>query len=241
MPDVHNTSGISPFSPQVQFLFFLSRYLPLHLQILEHDHICMIFFRRSYNRTCSLFAKFCVQTFRICPSSRLPVSAQSHVPSGICGSVPQCRGYIRSFSLEVIYESSSRTVPSARMMVQDPPYSVSIPKLHAADDLFFHRCFGKCYFFCIGKNVKNTSGVSFPELGQTPFSLTSVFSDIPYLYAPDVHSTISSHGRHRVSGMLASSPSAPSTVHDITVEDRHGVVFIYKPWFPCSFRLSFPL
>ena len=30
------------FSPQVQFLLFLSRYLPLHLQILEHDHICMV-------------------------------------------------------------------------------------------------------------------------------------------------------------------------------------------------------
>ena len=30
------------FSPQVQFLFFLSRYLPLHLQILEHDHICSV-------------------------------------------------------------------------------------------------------------------------------------------------------------------------------------------------------
>ena len=57
------------FSPQVQFLLFLSRYLPLHLQILEHDHICMVFFRISYNRTCNLFAQFCIQTFRICSSS----------------------------------------------------------------------------------------------------------------------------------------------------------------------------
>ena len=52
------------------------------------------------------------------------------------------------------------------------------------------------------KNAKNTSGVSFPESGQMPFSLTSIFSDIPYPYDPDVRRTISSHDRHRVSGML---------------------------------------
>ena len=36
------------------------------------------------------------------------------------------------------------------------------------------------------------------ESGQMPFSLTSIFSDIPYPYDPDVHRTISSHDRHRV-------------------------------------------
>ena len=30
-------------------------------------------------------------------------------------------------------------------------------------------------------------------------------------------------------------PFRSLTVHDITVEDRHGVVFIYKPWFPYFF------
>ena len=93
------------FSPQVQFLFFLSRYLPLHLQILEHDHICMVFFRISYNRTCNLFTQFCVQTFRIC---HLPVSAQSHVPLG-SADPSQCAVHPVFFT-GMIYESSSRTV-----------------------------------------------------------------------------------------------------------------------------------
>ena len=58
-----------PFSPQMQFLLFLSRYLPLHLQILEHDHIRMVFFGIFYDRTCNFSSHLCIQTFRICPSS----------------------------------------------------------------------------------------------------------------------------------------------------------------------------
>jgi hypothetical protein len=35
-------------------------------------------------------------------------------------------------------------------------------------------------------------------------------------------------------------PFRSLTVHDITVEDRHGVVFIYKPWFPTLSVCLFP-
>ena len=35
-------------------------------------------------------------------------------------------------------------------------------------------------------------------------------------------------------------PFRSLTVHDITVEDRHGVVFIYKPWFPALSVCLFP-
>ena len=87
-----------PLSPQVQFLFFLSRYLPLHLQIFEHDHICMVFFRISYNRTCSLFTQFCVQTFRICPSSLFPCVCAEPCSLWNLRIRPSVR-YIRSFSL----------------------------------------------------------------------------------------------------------------------------------------------
>ena len=58
-----------PFSPQMQFLFFLSRYLPLHFQIFEYDHICMVFLCIFYNRTCDLLSQLYIQAFRICPSS----------------------------------------------------------------------------------------------------------------------------------------------------------------------------
>ena len=34
--------------------------------------------------------------------------------------------------------------------------------------------------------------------------------------------------------------AAEHLVHDITVEDRHGMVFIYKPWFPALSVCLFP-
>ena len=103
VPDVHSALDI-PLSPQVQFLFFLSRYLPLHLQILEHDHICMVFFRISYNRTCNLFFQFCVQTFRICPSSLCLRRAMFPLGSA---DPSQCAVHPVFFT-GMIYESSSQ-------------------------------------------------------------------------------------------------------------------------------------
>ena len=38
--------------------------------------------------------------------------------------------------------------------------------------------------------------------GQMPFSPTSSYEDIPYLYGLNAHKTISSHGHHTVSDML---------------------------------------
>ena len=33
-----------PLSPQMQLLFLISRYLSLHLQLLEYDNVRMVFF-----------------------------------------------------------------------------------------------------------------------------------------------------------------------------------------------------
>ncbi len=84
-----------PLSPQVQFLFFLSRYLPLHLQILEHDHICMVF-----------FAYLTIAPAVFLPSSVFRRFVYAHLPC-VCAEPcslwnlrirPSVR-YIRSFSL----------------------------------------------------------------------------------------------------------------------------------------------
>ena len=45
-------------------------------------------------------------------------------------------------------------------------------------------------------------GVFSPVSGQMPFSPTSSYEDIPYLYGLNAHKTISSHGHHTVSDML---------------------------------------
>ena len=81
--------------------------------------------------------------------------------------------------------------------------------------------------------------VFFSSVGADAFFLTSIFSDIPYPYAPDVH-TEPFPVMAVIEFQVCFVFSFRLTVHDITVEDRHGVVFIYKLWFPTLSVCLFP-
>ncbi len=73
------------FSPQVQFLLFLFPISsPASPDTRTRSHL-MVFFRISYNRTCNLLPGLYSDVSYM---PIFPVSAQNHVPSGICGSVP---------------------------------------------------------------------------------------------------------------------------------------------------------
>ena len=103
VPDVHSVFGYPAFSTGAVSVFSFPVSSPAS-QILEHDHICMVFFRISYNRTCNLFTQFCVQTFRICPS---PLCLRRAIfPLG-SADPSQCAVHPVFFT-GMIYESSSQ-------------------------------------------------------------------------------------------------------------------------------------
>ena len=203
VPDVHSVFGYPAFSTGAvsAFSFPVSSLASPDTRIT----ITSAWFSSAYLTIAPavFFTQFCVQTFRIRPSSlclrRTMFPLESADPS-------QCAVHPVFFT-GMIYESSSQ---DSSVCPHDGTDCIGIdPQVHAADDLFFHRCFGKCYFFCIGK-TQEIFMVSFLQCrGRCFFSLTSIFSDIPYPYAPDVHRTISSHGRHRFSGMLRLSFPLP--------------------------------
>ena len=215
VPDVHSVFGY-PFFSTGAVSVFLSRYLPLHLQILEHDphlhgflpHILQSHLQSFYPVLCSDVSYMPI----------FPVSAQSHVPSGICGSVPVC-GTSGLFT-GMIYESSSQ---DSSVCPHDGTDCIGIdPQIHTADDLFFYRCFRQVLLLLYRKNAENTCGVSFQSQGLMFFPF-QFLRDIPYRYVLNIHGTISSHARRTVSDMLHLS-FCSFTVHHIPVKDRHGMV-----------------
>ena len=70
VPDVHSVSGYPVFSTDAVFVFFSLRIVPpLHFQIFEYDHICMVFLCIFYDRACDLLSRLYIQAFCICPFS----------------------------------------------------------------------------------------------------------------------------------------------------------------------------
>ncbi len=111
-----------PFSPQMQLWSFFPGYLSFCFQILENDHICMVFFCIPCDCPCDLSSEFCVKTLRISP----PVFHRCRAMLPLEPDLSQATRYIWSFSLGKSINFLPRTVPSDRIMVQTA--SVLSPK-----------------------------------------------------------------------------------------------------------------
>ena len=122
-----------PLLPYMQAHLPFSTDLPLHVQVLENDHVRMVLLRESYNGCRCLFREFLIAAHSILPEAPHTLRA---VPAALLPDpvqhLPQTVFFIR--------EADELPRADSSVRLHDAAYRVRIePKVHRADPLLLYR------------------------------------------------------------------------------------------------------